>query len=84
MLPNYTSSQWAGRGLAPGRGQREVSDAHDGAVGLTRSTIPASAGVRSPLRWLHRPQAATVFFQVFRPPRERGKMWSTVVAGNGQ
>jgi len=32
------------------------------------------------LRWLHGPHAATVFFQVFRPPRERGTMWSTVVA----
>lgn len=52
--------------------QREASDAHDGAVGLTRSIIPASAGVRSPLRWLHGPHAATVFFHVFRPPRDRG------------
>jgi len=60
--------------------QRRASDAHDGAAGLTHSAMPASAGVRSPFRWLHGPHAATVFFHVFRPPRERGRMWSTVVA----
>lgn len=64
--------------------QRWASDAHDGAVGLTRSTMPASAGVRSPLRWLHGPHAATVFFHVFLPPCDRGTMWSTVVAWESQ
>ncbi len=29
-----------------------ASDAHDGVVAANRGTIPASAGVRSPLRWL--------------------------------
>jgi hypothetical protein len=36
--------------------------------------------VRSPLRWLQPSQAATVFVHEFRPPREVGMMWSTVVA----
>jgi hypothetical protein len=51
-----------------------------GARGTTRRRIPASSGVRSLLRWLHDPQAATVLFQLFLPLRERGRMWSTVVA----
>ena len=42
--------------------------------------MPASMGVRSPLRWLQPSQAATVFVQEFRPPRDVGMMWSTVVA----
>jgi hypothetical protein len=45
-----------------------------------RNRIPASAGVRSPLRWLHPQQAATVFAHEFFPPRERGTMWSIVSA----
>ena len=45
-----------------------------------RSGIFASAGVRSPLRWLQSPHAATVFSQEFLPPREHGVTWSTVVA----
>ena len=42
------------RRLAPtsGTGQRRASDAHDGVVAANRGTIAASAGVRSPLRWL--------------------------------
>lgn len=70
----------AGGRPAAGRTQRAARAAHDGARGVIRSGIRASAGVLSPLRWLHGPHAATVFFQVFRPPRERGTMWSTVVA----
>ena len=64
--------------------QRRASAAQVGAVGLTSSRIPASAGVRSPLRWLHGSHAATVLDQVFRPPRARGRTWSTVVAVAGQ
>ena len=30
----------------------QASDAHDGVVAANRGTIPTSAGVRSPLRWL--------------------------------
>lgn len=67
-----------------GRDQRLVTCAQAGVRGTTRSRMPASSGVRSPLRWLQPPQAATVLRQVFRPPRERGRMWSTVLAGSPQ
>jgi hypothetical protein len=60
--------------------RQRASDAHDGVAGSIRDRMPASAGVRSPLRWLQPSQAATVLSQVFRPPRERGRTWSTVVA----
>ena len=60
--------------------QRWEAADHVGDVGLIRNCIPASVGVRSPLRWLQPPQAATVFTQVLRPPRERGRMWSMVLA----
>jgi hypothetical protein len=70
--------------LAAGRAQRRASAAHDGVVASNPSTMPASAGVRSPLRWLQPSQAAIVFSHVFRPPRERGRMWSTVVAWPAQ
>ena len=45
-----------------------------GAYALVRSGMPASAGVRFAFRALHGVQAATVFVQVFRPPREIGTM----------
>ena len=81
MLPGYISSQKAGGEIPPaGPHQRVTRAAHVGACGVVRSGIRASAGVRSPLRWLQPPQAATVFSQVFLPPRARGTMWSTVVA----
>jgi hypothetical protein len=77
----WTTREWTGRGARAGRPrQRWARAAHDGAAGVTRSGMRASTGVRSPLRWLHGPHAATVFFQVLRPPRERGRTWSTVVA----
>jgi hypothetical protein len=41
--------------------------------------MPASSGVLSPLPLLHFLQAATQFFHVVDPPREAGKMWSTVI-----
>ena len=63
-----------------GRTQRAARAAHDGACGVIRSGIRASAGVLSPLRWLHGPHAATVLRQVFFPPRDRGRTWSMVVA----
>ena len=47
---------------------------------MIRSRISASSGVLSPLRWLHGAHAATVFNQMFLPPRERGCTWSIVVA----
>ena len=83
MLPVTSAPIGAAGGHWPtgGTGQRRASDAHDGVVAADRMTIPASAGVRSPLRWLQPSQAAIVLSQVFRPPRERGRMWSTVVAG---
>src|SRR5450756_552417 len=51
-----------------------------GAAGSNRSDQPISASKRSALRRLHRTQAATTFDHSFRPPRERGWMWSTVSA----
>ena len=42
--------------------------------------MPASAGVRSALRWLQRRHAATALSHVSMPPRLRGMMWSTVSA----
>lgn len=65
-------------------GHRCDSDDQDGTDGVSRSTMPASAGVRSPLAWLQAAHAAIVFRQVFCPPRERGRMWSTVAAGPEQ
>lgn len=53
---------------------QRTSVAQEGAAGVIRSGIRASTGVRPPLRWLQPPQAATVFSQVFVPPRERGSM----------
>lgn len=63
---------------------RRAIDDQDGVCGVTRSTMPASGGVRSPFAWLQAAQVATVLVQVFRPPRERGRMWSTVAAGPEQ
>lgn len=54
------------------------SPAQVGARGLNCRTMPASCGVRSPLRWLHGSHEATVLVQVFLPPLEVGTMWSTV------
>ena len=57
-----------GRAVAehpPGRPLRRGGDAC--------SRQPSSAGVLSPLVWLHRAQAATTFSQACRPPRLRGK-----------
>ena len=48
------------------------------------SRQPSSAGVRSPLVWLHRAQAATTFSQACPPPRLRGITWSMVSAGPRQ
>lgn len=92
MLPLHQLPWWGGPG-DPGKpagpppfqhSQRTPSAAHDGTPGSVYSRIPASAGVRSPLRWLHGSHAATVFFHVSFPPRLRGRMWSTVLAGAGQ
>jgi hypothetical protein len=41
-----------------------------GTHGCQASFIPASGGVRLALRLLQRRHAATVFNQVFRPPRD--------------
>ena len=43
-------------------------------AGITRcsSFMPASSGVLASLAWLHFLQAVTRFYQVLRPPRERG------------
>src|SRR3954452_18874117 len=49
-----------------------------------RSAQPFSSGVRSPLALLHRTQQATRFSQLSRPPRLRGRTWSTVVAWPAQ
>ena len=48
--------------------------------GAKRSGIPASAGVRSALRLLHPLHAETRFVQEERPPRETGRLWSTVAS----
>jgi hypothetical protein len=69
----------AGDGPA-GRRQRKDSAAQVGTVGTVRRGMRASDGVRSSLRWLQPPHAATVFSQELAPPRERGSTWSTVVA----
>src|SRR5690606_8597048 len=74
-----TYADWARRA-----NRRLAIAAQVGATGRVRNRIPASAGVRSPLRWLQRWQAATVLVQVFPPPRARGTMWSTLVAGAPQ
>ena len=60
------------------------SDPHVGAFGLKSRTMPASAGVWSPLRWLHRLHEEIVLVQLFLPPRDVGMMWSTVDAGCAQ
>ena len=52
-----------------------------GRNGLRRSSIPASSGVRLPLRLLHRTQAATRFSHVSPPPRDFGITWSIVRGG---
>jgi hypothetical protein len=82
VLPDCTSPHRpAGEvmGLA-GRSQRRDSAAQVGTVGAVRRGMRASDGVRSPLRWLQPPQAATVLSQVLAPPRERGSTWSMVEA----
>jgi hypothetical protein len=87
MLPVTSAPIGSRRAAVPAGRQRRaiaVSAARVGAVGFTRSTMPASAGMRSPLRWLQPSQQATVLAQLFRPPRERGRTWSTVVAAPAQ
>ncbi len=49
-----------------------------GLRGTARSRIPASSGVRLPLRLLHGMQAVTKFSQESVPPRDRGMTWSMV------
>ena len=73
------------RGRPPTRDRAESAPrttqaAPRGAYGFTRRDQPFSSGVRSPLALLHRTQQATRFSQVSRPPRLRGRTWSTVVA----
>jgi hypothetical protein len=68
--------------VRPARIRRTVRHAAPlGAAGVAWSRQPSSAGVRSPLVWLHRAQAATTFSQACRPPRLRGMTWSIVSAG---
>lgn len=69
MLPVTSAPIAAGGVMARQPSQRCASDPHAGTTGLMRSTMPASAGVRSPLRWLQGAHALTVFGQVFCPPR---------------
>ena len=47
-----------------------------GRTGFLISFMPASCGVRPPLRTLHRTHAHTRFSQVVSPPRHVGTMWS--------
>ena len=47
-----------------------------GRVGKRSSRIPASSGVRPPLRKLHETQEQTTFSQEVEPPRDRGMTWS--------
>src|SRR4051812_50090559 len=49
-----------------------------GAFGTFAGCISISRGRRLPLRRLQGGQAATMFSQTERPPRERGMTWSTV------
>src|SRR5689334_7093773 len=49
-----------------------------GALGLLRGCIPASAGVRAPLRRLQGAHEVTMLSQLEGPPRLRGITWSTV------
>src|SRR4051794_14827120 len=49
-----------------------------GAFGLLRGSIPASTGVRAPLRRLHGAQDVTMLSQLEGPPLLRGITWSTV------
>ena len=51
-----------------------------GSKGSRIMLIPASAGVRSPLRPLHGWHAATRLHHVSPPPRDRGSTWSMVSA----
>jgi hypothetical protein len=51
-----------------------------GAAGAACKRQPNSAGVLSPLLWLHLAQAATTFSQACSPPRLRGNTWSMVSA----
>ena len=60
------------------------SCARVGTYGSNRSRMPASAGVRFAFFALHFPHAATVFSQSDPPPRDRGWMWSSVVAARSQ
>src|SRR5450631_190187 len=48
-----------------------------GFFGCWISLIPASWGVRFPLRTLHARHAQTTFSHVDAPPRERGMTWSS-------
>ena len=68
----------------PQQAQRSANCARVGTNGSTRNRIPASAGVRSALRWLHGEHAATVFCHDHAPPRLAGSTWSTVVARSPQ
>src|SRR4051812_31972660 len=47
-----------------------------GRVGFLMSLMPASCGVRPPLRTLQRTQAQTRFSQEVSPPRHVGTTWS--------
>src|SRR5690349_7204905 len=60
----------------------KCSSTRVGTYGCQRSAIPASSGVRSPLRALHGSQAATALAHDVAPPRDRGRTWSIVVAVN--
>ena len=68
----------------PAGRQRRYIATHVGTVGTVRRGMRASDGVRSPLRWLQPPQAATVLSQLLAPPRDCGRTWSIVDAGRPQ
>src|SRR4051794_8584673 len=69
----------SGTARVPAAAHIAASLARVGAYGVTRSRIPASAGVRLALRWLQPAHAATVLSQLDPPPRLCGSTWSTVV-----
>ncbi len=73
------SSQSAQRGSGV-RWPRTRQATPRGAAGAVCSRHPSSAGVLSPLLWLHLAHAATTLSQAWRPPRLRGKTWSMVSA----
>ena len=74
------SQGWQGPGKEKSSSSQLTSSARVGAHGCQRRGMPASAGVRLPLRSLQEAWAATAFSQSVLPPRDLGWTWSIVSA----